>query len=352
MVEFVAGLARLEIAGKPWLAFVPLARFQPLVEASHALGSRYVVDTQYQQSISKRIFFEETLRDAYANLNEDDERFLNAAHYRDWVKISCGYATVAEQTYDSVKEAQGAVLMARKIAPYSIADRKGTVVKIFTARSTSPQEMGGREFAECVEKCTAFAANMIGVKPKELTAQHAKDKLNPALQGTEAPDGREGAGTPVSSLPGSIADSADPPTPNDPERLNLPDAGAPGSHDHPELGDRERPTSTVNAIRSLAAPAIDPSNYRLTGLPAPSKEAAAAERLRLARDLAISALPMTDGIDAVAEGEATVHQWLRASVIEFLEEANPVEGVTTKRGARAIKARGVHGRVMFFKIDG
>jgi hypothetical protein len=68
-----------------------------------------------------------------------------------------------------------------------------------------------------------------------------------------------------------------------------------------------------------------------------------AARDQLTRDLAISCLPETDGIEASESG--ILSTWLRGSVIDFLDEATSI----VLAGKNALRAIGCDGRTVFFK---
>jgi hypothetical protein len=104
-------------------------------------------------------------------------------------------------------------------------------------------------------------------------------------------------------------------------------------------------TLKKHAKDKLSAPQLGPENDAPTA--ASSERVAAspsAARDQLTRDLAISALPDTPGIEA-AEG-GILCTWLRGSVVDFLDEATSI----VMAGKNALRAIGYDGRTVFFKI--
>lgn len=113
----------------------------------------------------------------------------------------------------------------------------------------------------------------------------------------------------------------------------------------------------VGNLVGVSAPRLGPENDALPPTAASSERAAdspptSAARDQLTRDLAISCLPETDGIEAIeAQGIfAGAHTWFRGSVIDFIDESRAITLTKAKSGAPVLKVLGHEGRTVFFKI--
>ena len=158
--------------------FIPLKRDAEMIADQLREGDRVILEFSFPQSDKKRGLYHAMIAEIYANLPERlANNFFDVTHFRHWLTIKAGFAIENQTICDSRAEARrlAAALTRDDHEHYSIVEFKERVVTKWTALSTSPRRMGGKQFSELVDKVLALGADMIGVAPEDLRRHTERD---------------------------------------------------------------------------------------------------------------------------------------------------------------------------------
>lgn len=138
-------------------------------DKAFAAGEQYplVVNEERSMAMHRRYFA--TLNDGFNNLPEADaERFPTVEHLRKYLLIRAGYYTERNHVCETEAEARKLAAFIKPIDDYSVVVARGTVIKVFTAKSQSVRSMPKGEFKASQEKVLDLLTEMIGVEPGQL----------------------------------------------------------------------------------------------------------------------------------------------------------------------------------------
>jgi hypothetical protein len=137
-----------------------------------------VVSPEEETSKGERGHFFGCVKEAWENLHEADKQFKSKDHFRHWVVIQAGYYTCQDFTELSASDAErkAATLgtWVHKMDPYAIVTIRGSVVRVYRARSLKtrgPDALTKAEFHDMHEKALVIMSDLIGTDVAALLMQ-------------------------------------------------------------------------------------------------------------------------------------------------------------------------------------
>lgn len=122
----------------------------------------YTMAMEGDWSVESHNHYFARLTELYHNLPEATAtRFRNFDHFRAWCLIHEGFSTEQCQIYESESVAQIAAKAIAKIAPYSVADVSGSVLRIWTAKSQARGSMSKKEFEKSKQAVLELAEFLV-----------------------------------------------------------------------------------------------------------------------------------------------------------------------------------------------
>jgi hypothetical protein len=268
----------------------PLRVSTKLANEKLVVGQRYVAELHEPRSEASERHFFAVLKELWLNLPEGNEsRFPDPETLRKFALVATGHCTVNQYVATTKAEAARLCASLEKEAPqYSVVSLNGLVVTVARPLSQSRKAMGKEQFQKSKDDVLGWVGNLVGVSAPRLGPEN--DALPPTAASSE-----RAADSPPTAAARDLSSKND-------DKL------------------RQSDEKTVNST---------PDVHRVHSL---------------TRDLAISCLPETDGIEASESG--ILSTWLRGSAIDFLDEATSI----VLAGKNALRAIGHDGRAVFFKI--
>lgn len=136
------------------------------------VGERYPLVVNEERSLKMHRRYFATLNEGFSNLPEEyADRFPTVEHLRKYLLIRAGYYTERNHVCETEAEAQKLAAFIKPIDDYSVVVARGTVVKVFTAKSQSVRAMPKGEFKQSQEKVLDLLSEMIGVSAEKLEAE-------------------------------------------------------------------------------------------------------------------------------------------------------------------------------------
>ena len=150
-------------------AMIPQPRFRTLADKQYTPGECYTLGVSEDRSAASHRHFFACLNEAWRNLPEDKtERYPSPEHLRKWALIRAGYHNERSVVCESRKQADAIVALVEALDEFSVTVVKGPVVKIYTAKSQSNENMTRADFEKSKGDVLAILAEVIGVTPKQL----------------------------------------------------------------------------------------------------------------------------------------------------------------------------------------
>lgn len=141
-------------------------------DKTYVVGEQYPLVVNEERSVAQHRRYFATLNEGFSNLPEKyADRWPTVEHMRKELLIRAGYYTERNHVCESEDEAKKLAAFIQPIDDYSIVIARGTVVKVFTAKSQSVRAMGKSEFKDSQEKVLNLLSDLIGVTPEKLEAE-------------------------------------------------------------------------------------------------------------------------------------------------------------------------------------
>ena len=155
-------------------AFVPLARFSPLLDDALVIGERYPLVMEQGRSKRSHAHYFACISEAWSSLPEMvAERFPTPEALRKYALIKAGYRDERSIVCASKAEAGRVAAFCRPMDDMAIVIASDAVVTIYTAKSQSTKAMGRKVFQDSKDAVLRVLSEMIGVVPAALT-KHAE----------------------------------------------------------------------------------------------------------------------------------------------------------------------------------
>lgn len=147
----------------------PQPRFHALARKQYVVGECYVLGVNQERSMASHRHYQACVEEAWRNLPEDKlERYPTKDHLRKWALIKAGYYDERTVICESRKQALTLVPLIELLDEFSITILKGTVVKVYKAKSQKMESMGREEFEKSKADVLAILSETIGVSRKQL----------------------------------------------------------------------------------------------------------------------------------------------------------------------------------------
>jgi hypothetical protein len=156
-------------------SMVPLDRFRPLAQRQFRPGIEYALVPHRERSDKSHSHYFACIKKGWDNLPEGTaEAFPSPEYLRKWCLIKEGYADQVDHVCETETAASKLIALIRKMDPYAVMRRSGSVLTIWTAQSQDHASMGHEEFQRSKDKVMGRIANMCGISMEEL-ARNAKN---------------------------------------------------------------------------------------------------------------------------------------------------------------------------------
>lgn len=155
-------------------AMVPDGRFKALCDRQFSLDEGYALGPVDNVANASRGGFFASVKEAWNNLPEDDERFPSPEHLRKRALVAAGWAFHSQEVWDTERDARKHVISLRKHDEYAIIKPSGTVVDVWVAKSIAHGQITADEWKVVKPRALDWIAAQINVARTELE-RHAKD---------------------------------------------------------------------------------------------------------------------------------------------------------------------------------
>jgi len=130
-------------------------------------GEIIMMERHEERSTASHNHYHASIKTAFDNLPEDDDRFPNPNALRKWALIKSGYCTESHVVCDTEEQAK-IIAGFMGHAEGVIIVVKGNVVKKYTAKSQSMKAMNKQEFGESKNAVLDTIAELIAVTRQRL----------------------------------------------------------------------------------------------------------------------------------------------------------------------------------------
>jgi hypothetical protein len=155
---------------------VPQPRFHALCRKQYTEGECYTLGVNEERSQASHRHYFACINEAWRNLPEDKvERYPSPEHLRKWALIKAGYHNENSIVCESRRQAEAIVSLSEALDEFSIAIVKGAVVKVYTAKSQSVENMTRTEFEKSKADVLAVLSETIGVTTRQLEQEGKKE---------------------------------------------------------------------------------------------------------------------------------------------------------------------------------
>lgn len=165
-------MPEIEAAAFLWTGseMVPLDRFRALCRKQYHPGIEYVLAPWRGRSEKSHAHYFACIRTGWDNLPESmAQRYPSPEYLRKWCLVKEGYADHTDHPCPTDEDAARLITLVRKMDPYAVITRSGTVLTIWTAQSQDHASMGHEAFQQSKDRVLSRIAQMCGVTMKELT---------------------------------------------------------------------------------------------------------------------------------------------------------------------------------------
>lgn len=140
-------------------------------DKTFTVGEQYPLVVNEERSMSQHRRYFATLNEGFSNLPEEyADRWPSAEHMRKWLLIRAGYHTTRDHVCETEEEAQRLAAFIKPVDEYAVVVARGTVVRIYTAKSQSVRSMGKADFKDSQEKVLNLLDDILGVSRGETMA--------------------------------------------------------------------------------------------------------------------------------------------------------------------------------------
>jgi hypothetical protein len=148
---------------------VPMPRFRKLADKQYVAGECYTLGISEDRSAASHRHYFACVTDAWRNLPEDKvERYPSPEHLRKWALIRAGYHDERSIVCEGNKQARAIVALVEALDEFSVTMVRGPVIKVYTAKSQSTENMTREQFERSKQDVLAILAEVIGVSTKQL----------------------------------------------------------------------------------------------------------------------------------------------------------------------------------------
>lgn len=155
-------------------ALVPEGRFKALCDRQFVLGEGYGMGPVDNVANASRGGFIASVKEAWKNLPEEDERFPSWEHLRKRALCAAGWCVHSQTVMDTPKDARKLAIESRKLDEYAVITVKGNVVDVYIAKSIAHGQITADEWKVVKPRALDWIAAQIDVKRTELE-HHSKD---------------------------------------------------------------------------------------------------------------------------------------------------------------------------------
>jgi hypothetical protein len=151
----------------------PQPRFHALARKQYVAGECYTLGVAPEErSMASHRHYMACIQEAWRNLPEDKvERYPTDEHLRKWALIKAGYYDEQTIICESRKQATALVALAELLDEFSITIVKGTMVRVYKAKSQKMERMTREEFEKSKRDVLAILSETIGVTSKQLETE-------------------------------------------------------------------------------------------------------------------------------------------------------------------------------------
>jgi len=151
---------------------VPQPRFLALCRKQYTDGECYTLGVSEERSAASHRHYFACINEAWRNLPEDKvERYPSPEHLRKWALIKSGYHNERSIVCETQKQADAIIAFIEALDEFSVTIVKGPVVKVYTAKSQSVENMTRTEFEKSKADVLAILSETIGVTQKQLETE-------------------------------------------------------------------------------------------------------------------------------------------------------------------------------------
>lgn len=149
---------------------VPLDRFRALANRQFRSGQEYALVPHQGRSDASHNHYFACIKKGWENLPENlADKFPSPEALRKRCLVLEGYADQVDHVCSNDGAAK-LIALVRKLDPYTVMQRSGNVLSIWTPQSQDKASMGHEAFELSKTKVLERIANMCGITVKELTA--------------------------------------------------------------------------------------------------------------------------------------------------------------------------------------
>lgn len=148
-------------------AMIPLRPVQ--AARQYDTGKKYRLSVDEDRSDSSHNHFFAAVREAWMNLPENlAEKFPTPKHLRKFALIKTGYCKQKTFVAGTEKEAMAVAAFVEPMDEFSIVERRGTTVTVWTARSQKRNSMNKKMFQESKDAVLNELAAMVKISRETL----------------------------------------------------------------------------------------------------------------------------------------------------------------------------------------
>lgn len=152
----------------------PLPRFRKECDRDFVIGEIYTLEPLEERSGQSHRHYFAAIKDAWANLPEElSGEYPTPEHFRKRLLIEAGFCDEQKTVFSNPSDAIKAAAIILERDDYVVAEAKGRVLTVWTAKSQSMRAMDKATFQDSKDKTLEIAANMIGTTAAELSKAEA-----------------------------------------------------------------------------------------------------------------------------------------------------------------------------------
>jgi len=143
----------------------------------HEVGAGELITLERNEEISpqSRGHYFAALHEAWNQLPEREAaRFPTVEHLRSYALIQAGYCDERTITCATRQEAATIAAFVKPLNHFAVVDVRGTVVRVFTAKSQSARAMSKKDFIASKQAVLEIVTAMVGVSIDELSKNAGK----------------------------------------------------------------------------------------------------------------------------------------------------------------------------------
>lgn len=158
-----------------WNGEAMIPKSQKLADRQYVVGEFYRLVPHEERSGASHKHYFAAVHDAWQNLPDEMAlQFPTSEHLRKFALIQAGYCTERTIACSSKEEARKIAAFVKPFDEFAIVIVRGTVIRVFNAKSQSNRAMNKKDFQDSKDKVLGIVSQLIGVKPAELKDQVGK----------------------------------------------------------------------------------------------------------------------------------------------------------------------------------